>query len=406
MPRQCKFTRDLEKEFPMFVKSQLAGEVECLTCNNSKISIINKGRYSILQHIETEKHQKNVRSATKTVPLVNTFKLTTTEESGLIAAVEATLAYHTVYHHLSYKSTDCTHQLFSKLFDDSKIATKVQCGKTKTQAIVDNVLAPYSLEIVRDTLLTVNFVGVSTDGSNFGNKKLFPILIQYFDKGKGIQHRLIELESLTNEKSATITDLILKSLKKFELNRKCIAFGADNTNTNFGSVARNPGENIYTQLQSALERFIAGIGCGDHILNNSIHHALELFGVDVDSIVFKIHQFFSIYAVRVESLKEFCDDADVNYQNLLSSSKTRFLSTFPAVERILKLYEPLKEYFLSLPAPPKILFKFFKDPLSEAVLFFIHSLASVFHCSAAKMEKENGSLLETLSIFESVKNVS
>lgn len=204
------------------------------------------------------------------------------------------------------------------------------------------------------------------------------------------------MASLKNEQSVTISDLILKSLKEFELNSKCIAFGADNTNTNFGSVLRNPGENIYTQLQSALERSIAGIGCGDHILNNSIHHALELFGVDIDNIIFKIHQHFSIYTVRVSTLKEFCDDAHENYQNLLSSSKTRFLSTFPAVERVLKLYEPLKEYFLSLPTPPKVLSKFFEDPLSEAILFFIHSLASVFHCSAAKMDKENGSLLETL----------
>lgn len=405
-PRKCKFTRDLQKEFPMFVKSQLEGEIECITCNNAKINISNKGRYSILQHIDTEKHQKNIRSASKTVPLVNTFKSTTSEQSDLIAAVEATLAYHTVYHHLSFRSTDCTHRLFSELFDDSKIATKVQCGRTKTQAIVDNVLAPYSLEIVHETLKTVKFVGVSTDGSNFGNKKIFPILIQYFDKEKGIEHKMTELASLTNEKSDTITDLILKSLNDFELNEKCIAFGADNTNTNFGSVARNPGENIYTKLQSALERLIAGIGCGDHILNNSLHHALELFGsVDIASIVFKIHQHFSIYAVRVESLKEFCDDADVNYHNLLSSSKTRFLSTFPAVERVLKLYEPLKEYFLSLPTPPVVLSKFFEDPLSEAILFFLHSLASVFHCAAAKMEKENGSLLETMSIFESVKKV-
>lgn len=168
----------------------------------------------------------------------------------------------------------------------------MQCGKTKTQAIVDNVLAPYSLEIVHDTLNTVNFVGVSTDGSNFGNIKVFPILIQHFDKEKGIQHKLIELVSLKNDKSTIITDLILKSLKEFELNQKCVAFGADNTNTNFGSVVRNPGDNIYTHLQSALERSIAGIGCGDHILNNSIHHALELFGVDIDSIALEFCDVF------------------------------------------------------------------------------------------------------------------
>lgn len=66
----------------------------------------------------------------------------------------------------------------------------------------------------------------------------------------------------------------------------------------------------------------------------------------------------------------------------------------------------MKEYFLSLQSPPVVLSNFFENPLSEAILFFVHSLASVFHCSAAKMEKENASLLETMTIFDSVKNVS
>lgn len=85
----------------MFIKSKVEGEVECVTCNNAIINIRNKGRHSLLQHMSTEKHEKNVRSAQKTVPL-DTSKLTNSEESNLIATVEATLAYHTVYHHISY----------------------------------------------------------------------------------------------------------------------------------------------------------------------------------------------------------------------------------------------------------------------------------------------------------------
>lgn len=406
--RRNKFTAELEKEFPMFIKSQLEGEIECLTCGNSKINIANKGRSAITQHIDSEKHKKNIRSVSKSVPLPQVFPLKNSKESDRISAVEATLAYHTVYHHFSYNSADCSNRLITKLFEDSKIAPKVQCGRTKTQAIVDNVLAPFSLEIVQKTLDDeVKFVGVSTDGSNFGSQKVFPVLVQYFHKEKGIQHKLLDLVTVNNEKSQTITDVILASLTKFQIQDKCNAFGADNTNTNFGSVRRNPGENIFTKLQQAFGRKIAGIGCADHILNNSIHYSFELFTLlDIDSIIFKIHKYFSIYTVRVESLKEFCEDADVNYRNLLSHSKTRFLSLYPGLERVLKLYEPLKEYFLSLPDPPVVLQAFFENPLSEAILFFAHSLAFLFHCSAAKMERENGSLLETMNILESVKTVS
>lgn len=405
--RKNKFSAELEKEFPMFIKSKLEGDIECLTCGNAIINIANKGRSAITQHIKSEKHQKNIRSVSKSVPLPQTFPLKDSQESYLISAVEATLAFHTVYHHFSFKSTDCSNRLMAKLFEDSKIASKVQCSKTKTQAIVDNVLAPYSLEVVQDILNDeVRFVGVSTDGSNFGNKKVFPVLVQYFDKEKGIQHKLLDLVSVKNETSQTITEVVLAVLNKFHIQDKCIAFGGDNTNTNFGSVQRNPGENIFTKLQEALGKKIAGIGCGDHILNNAIHYSFEFMNVDIDSILFKIHKYFSIYTVRVESLKEFCEEADVNFRELLSHSKTRFLSIFPGVERVLKLYEPLKNYFLSLPTPPVVLQAFFENPLSEAILFFVHSLAFLFHCSAAKMEREEGSLLETMNIIESIKTVS
>ena len=138
-----------------------------------------------------------------------------------------------------------------------------------------------------------------------------------------------------------ISELLLETLKSFELKDKCIGFGAD-----FGGVNQWPGENIFTKLIDSLGRDIVGIGCGAHISNNSIHHAMDFLAVDIDSIMFKIYKHFHIYTVRVESLKEFCDSLNVDFKNLLNHSKTRWLSLFPVIERVLKMYEPLKFYFL------------------------------------------------------------
>jgi len=49
---------------------------------------------------------------------------------------------------------------------------------------------------------------------------------------------------------------------------------------------------------------------------------------------------------------------------MLSFSKTRFLSLMPAVERILQMFKPLKEYFDSVECPT-ILKDFFENPLGE-----------------------------------------
>lgn len=113
------------------------------------------------------------------------------------------------------------------------------------------------------------------------------------------------MKSLKNETSDTISELLINTMKSFKISDKCIAFGADNTNTNFGGVNRKPGENIFTKLIEELGRDIFGVGCAAHISNNSIHYAMDFLDVDIDTIMFKIYKHFSIYTVRVESLKDF-----------------------------------------------------------------------------------------------------
>lgn len=106
--------------------------------------------------------------------------------------------------------------------------------------------------------------------------------------------------------------------------------------------------------------------------------------------------------MRTEALKEFCDYVEINYQPLLNHSKTRWLSLFPAVERILKLFPALKDYFLSQSKPPQIIQKFFENPCSEIYLWFTHSLMSVFQNSMASIEKEENSVLEVVMIIERI----
>lgn len=159
-------------------------------------------------------------------------------------------------------------------------------------------------------------------------------------KDGGYQFKLIELQSLSNETSKSIKDYIITTLNNKGIAAKSIAFGGDNTNTNFGGVARNPGNNIFTKLKTELkcgEKFI-GIGSPAHILNTAVHTAADVMNIDVESVIMKIYNFFSIYTVRVHTLMEFCEFVGVGYQDLLFHSKTRWLSLFPAIERLLQAW--------------------------------------------------------------------
>lgn len=131
-----------------------------------------------------------------------------------------------------------------------------------------------------------------------------------------------------------------------------------------------------------------GVGCPAHILHNAVQHGHDCLPIDIESIVMKIHNSFYVYIIRTAKLKEFCEEADLTYQYLLKHSKTRWLSLFPAIEKILKIYPALKDYFLSESKVPILLKKFFSDDLAETYLWFVHSNMSLFHTKVASIEKE------------------
>jgi hypothetical protein len=112
-----------------------------------------------------------------------------------------------------------------------------QLGKTKAKAIICNVLSPHFLERFLTELNGRKF-SLSTDASNHGDEKVFPLLVRYSVRGN-IKNRLLELTSLPGEKAVQISELIVASLQKFDLPiDKFIGFCADNAKANFGGKFR------------------------------------------------------------------------------------------------------------------------------------------------------------------------
>ncbi|KAJ8019187.1 hypothetical protein HOLleu_42396 [Holothuria leucospilota] len=68
---------------------------------------------------------------------------------------------------------DCTPGLTRQICSDSEIARKMSCARTKTEAIVNNVIAPHGVEIVKEAMKNISHCFVSTDASNHGSVKMF-----------------------------------------------------------------------------------------------------------------------------------------------------------------------------------------------------------------------------------------
>lgn len=125
-----------------------------------------------------------------------------------------------------------------------------------------------------------------------------------------------------------------------------MALCADNTNCNVGGAQRK-GKNVSHKIQKMCYNKLIGINCAGHICNNCICIGTECLPIDdIEVILVKIYSYFYIYIIRVKNFKEICDNIDVQYHKLLGYNKTRWLTLLPALERILKLFHPLKLYFL------------------------------------------------------------
>lgn len=293
---------------------------------------------------------------------------------------------------------DCTSKLIQKVFEP-----KFSCARTKVEAVVINVLAPFAESELKINLEKAKFISILLDASNHKDLKMFPTLVRYFDPEIGVQVKLLELNNLPGETSEIIFNYLQDVLNKSDISKKVVGFSADNTNTNFGGAARMGKNNVFTKLKSTLGEDLIGIGCAAHIINNTIQTAADSLPIDIEAVVVKMYAHFYIYTVRVETFKEFCTEAAVEYKSLLGYSKTRWLALRPAVERILKLFQPLKSYFLSHDKSPQLIKNFFKNPCAEMWLFFVHSQAAIFHDTVKQVEGQNVSSVEVATVLSDLR---
>lgn len=403
--RRTTFNEKHQKEFPHIkidngVDYKDDSKVRCSICN-IVFSIEYGGKHSIVKHNESNNHKKNLSLLSKSTPLTNFFLSNEfTESDRKISLSELVFAYHTVNHNQSFNSMSCTTKLIQTMYNK-----RFSCGKSKCSAITKKVLYPYFKSKLENVISKVNYLSIMSDASNHNATKLFPLMIQYFDADVGIETKILNLAALPGETSDIINNNIMEVLRKHDICQKVVALTADNTNTNFGGLKRRGEVNVFTKLKTSLDKNIFGLGCNGHIANNAIDSAAGTLPVDIEGNLIQIYLYFKRFTVRTENLKLFCEEASVEYSKLLGFSKTRWLALRPAIERIYKLFEPLKSYFLSQEKLPKSIRKFFENESTPLYLQFLHQQASIFHEAILKMERNNLSSVEAYEILNELKLV-
>lgn len=193
---------------------------------------------------------------------------------------------------------------------------------------------------VGKSLGNLSFVSLLTDCSNRNSDKMLPIMARGFDEQKGVVVFKLAIRLIANEKSGTIGSELIETGRSWNIADKICAFAADNCNTNFGGVNRNGENNVFFRLKQELGRDIVGVGCASHIIHNAFDSACDQIPINIESLAVNFFKHFRLHTLRVESLKDFCDHAEVEYTKLVSHSGSRFLSLHPAVQKVRKMFKP------------------------------------------------------------------
>lgn len=134
--------------------------------------------------------------------------------------------------------------------------------------------------------------------------------------------------------------------------------------------------------------------------------------MDVETLIMKVYNEFSISAKNVDLLKEFCEFVDLEWQNILRHVPTRWLSLYPAVLRLTDKWPAIKSYFLSLGEDEcdPIVWRFVSTgdvtddvpTCEEAYLYFYHNVLGIFHNRILQLEKNDCSSPLLYEIMENL----
>ncbi|GFR27691.1 uncharacterized protein TNCT_517441 [Trichonephila clavata] len=193
-------------------------------------------------HLKFAKHKTADHAAASSSSMLKFFKKSdaTTSKDLDIAAAESVWAYHTIRENHNFRSNDCASKLIQSCFEP-----KFTCTHMKSEAIIVNVLTSTAMKKLKYGLDKSNFITIRNDASNHGNRKIYPIVVRYFQPYVGVQVKILDLLDHPDETS----DINVNYLNQVLTDNNLTAFCGDNANISFGGTVRRETNNVLTKLQ-------------------------------------------------------------------------------------------------------------------------------------------------------------
>ncbi|OCT57593.1 uncharacterized protein LOC108704684 [Xenopus laevis] len=394
--RKCVLTESILIDFPYIRPGPTENYAFCTLCQTA-FTIASGGRSTVKEHSASKRHLRASQSCSvKETPFFKTYLPDAHEFS--FALQEGTFAFHTIKHHQSFLSMDCSASLIKRFYE-----CKFSCSKSRCETIITDVLARWAEDTVLQDIHKASYVTLLTDASNNGCVKLFPVLLQYViidtqpmgDCSVQVKTKLVDFFQTDGETTEALSEDLLQVIRRVLVEDKIVGMSADNMNTDFGGLKRKGTNNVVVSMRESLKRNVIALGCITHIVHSCAQCSVDMIPLDIQGMVTKICGFFHTFSVRAECLREFCDFVGQQWKEIQSYSNVQWLALLPFLRKVLQHYAALKSFFLSEEKCPVVLKKWFLDPSTLLWLEFANSSLSLFQDTLIKVENQEGTAVES-----------
>jgi len=246
-----------------------------------------------------------------------------------------------------------------KLNDDS--LKKISCNRTKTTAIINNVIGLTDFENIIHEMKTHKFSLMVDESTDISSVKHIALVVRMNIDWR-IKDMFLSLMPLSNATAKNMYDVIIHFFIQNQIPYKhnMIGFASDGANSMMGL-----NNSLKTLIQKDIPQLFI-MKCICHSLALCANYACSKLPVEVETLIRDIYNFMHQSYKRQTEFKQFQVFYDLKPNKLLQPSQTRWLSVNAAVKRVIEQYDALKSYF--------ILQNFENDKLA------IHSCKNIHQC--------------------------